>query len=265
MSHRVTGSAPFRGLRSNGTTFYLSENPFLFPLKFPDFSPEWKALTLHFPYMKDKVSQTFWPGLHYCIHRTYNGTKQWSLSQHQSVIYKGKVYTVVLPFNKTINNWTILVDTDLTLFFYFLVSGSSPFVQREQQQISSGTQWKDPQSGAFFDSMLSFQDILITNMLSPNSGCLTTHAVEYFNKFITRAAGLLALSYLVMLSLNKVLLTCLLNNHCFTWWFTPPCKVSRFWYSRKFFFCNRKSWALESGMQRTIWIGNSISTGKDWK
>ena len=131
VSHRVTGSAPIRSLRSNGTTFYLSENPFLFPLKFPDFSPEWKALTLHFPYMKDKVSQTFWPGLHYCIHRTYNGTKQWSLSQHQSVIYKGKVYTVLLPFNKTINNWTILVDTDLTLFFYFLVSGSSPFVQRE--------------------------------------------------------------------------------------------------------------------------------------
>ena len=131
VSHRVTGSAPFRGLRSNGTTFYLSENPFLFHLKFPDFSPEWKALTLHFPYMKDKVSQTFWPGFHYCIHRTYNGTKQWSLSQHRSVIYKGKVYTVLLPFNKTINNWTILVDTDLTLFFYFLVSGSSPFVQRE--------------------------------------------------------------------------------------------------------------------------------------
>ena len=47
--------------------------------------------------------------------------------------------------------------------------------------------------------------MLITNMLSPNSGCLTTHAVEYFNKFITRATGLLALSYLVMLSLNKVL------------------------------------------------------------
>ena len=28
VSHWVTGSAPFRGLRSNGTTFYLSENPF---------------------------------------------------------------------------------------------------------------------------------------------------------------------------------------------------------------------------------------------
>ena len=41
-------------------------------------------------------------------------------------------------------------------------------------------------------------------MLSPNSGCLTTHAVEYFNKFINRATGLLALTYLVMLSLNKV-------------------------------------------------------------
>ena len=59
VSHRVTGSALLRGLRSNGTTFYLSENPFLFPQKFPDFLPEWKALTLHFPYMKDKVSQTF--------------------------------------------------------------------------------------------------------------------------------------------------------------------------------------------------------------
>ena len=41
-------------------------------------------------------------------------------------------------------------------------------------------------------------------MLSPNSGCLTTHAVEYLNKFITTATGLLPLSYLVMLSLNKV-------------------------------------------------------------
>ena len=37
MSHRVTGSAPFPRLRPNGTTFNLSENPFLFPLKFPDF------------------------------------------------------------------------------------------------------------------------------------------------------------------------------------------------------------------------------------
>ena len=35
--HRVTGSAPYRGLLSNGTSFYLSENPFLFPPNFPDF------------------------------------------------------------------------------------------------------------------------------------------------------------------------------------------------------------------------------------
>jgi len=86
---------------------------------------------VHFPYMKDKVSQMFWPGLHHCIRRTFNGTKRRSLSQHQSVIDKGKVYAVLLPFNKTINNWTILVDTDLMLFFYFSVSGSSPFVQWE--------------------------------------------------------------------------------------------------------------------------------------
>ena len=40
----ITGSAPFWGLRSNGTTFYLSDNPFLFPLKFPVFFlPKWKA------------------------------------------------------------------------------------------------------------------------------------------------------------------------------------------------------------------------------
>ena len=32
MSHRVTDSAPYRGLRSNGTSFYLS-----------DFLPKWKA------------------------------------------------------------------------------------------------------------------------------------------------------------------------------------------------------------------------------
>ena len=37
VSHRVTGSAPYRRLRSNGTSFYLPENPFLFPPKFPDF------------------------------------------------------------------------------------------------------------------------------------------------------------------------------------------------------------------------------------
>ena len=44
VSHRVTGSAPFRGLRSNRTTFYLSENPFLFPApKFPNFFSKWKA------------------------------------------------------------------------------------------------------------------------------------------------------------------------------------------------------------------------------
>ena len=43
MSHRVTDSAPYRGLRSNGTSFYLSENPFLFPPNFPDFLPKWKA------------------------------------------------------------------------------------------------------------------------------------------------------------------------------------------------------------------------------
>ena len=37
VSQRVTGSAPYRGLLSNGTSFYLSENPFLFPPNFPDF------------------------------------------------------------------------------------------------------------------------------------------------------------------------------------------------------------------------------------
>ena len=31
---RVTGSAPYRDLRSNGTTFYLSENPLFSPPKF---------------------------------------------------------------------------------------------------------------------------------------------------------------------------------------------------------------------------------------
>ena len=47
VSHRVMGSALFRGLRTNGTTFYLSENPFLFPLKFPDFLPKWKAPSIY--------------------------------------------------------------------------------------------------------------------------------------------------------------------------------------------------------------------------
>ena len=42
VSHRVTGSAPYRGLLSNGTSFYLSENPFLFPPNFPDFYPNGK-------------------------------------------------------------------------------------------------------------------------------------------------------------------------------------------------------------------------------
>ena len=31
VSRRVTGSAPYRALRSTGTTFHLSENPFVFP------------------------------------------------------------------------------------------------------------------------------------------------------------------------------------------------------------------------------------------
>ena len=43
------GSAPYRGLQSNGTTLYLSENPFLFPPKFPDFVlTKWKAPNNHF-------------------------------------------------------------------------------------------------------------------------------------------------------------------------------------------------------------------------
>ena len=43
VSHQVMGSAPYRGLRSNGTSFYLSENPFLLPPNFPDFLPKWKV------------------------------------------------------------------------------------------------------------------------------------------------------------------------------------------------------------------------------
>ena len=119
VSHRVTGSAPFRGLRSNGTTFYLSENPFLFPLKFPDFSYlNGKRSHCIFHIWKTKCPKRF-DLLHYCIRCTYfKGTKQWSLSQHQSVIDQGKVYPVLLPFNKTINNWTILVYADLMLFFF---------------------------------------------------------------------------------------------------------------------------------------------------
>ena len=34
---QVAGSVPYRGLQSNETTFYLSENPFLLPPKSPDF------------------------------------------------------------------------------------------------------------------------------------------------------------------------------------------------------------------------------------
>ena len=47
VSHRVICFAPFRGLRTNGTTFCLSENLFLFPLKFPDFLPKWKAHSMY--------------------------------------------------------------------------------------------------------------------------------------------------------------------------------------------------------------------------
>lgn len=49
VSHRLMGSAPYRGLQSNGTILYLSENPFLFPPKFPDFVlTKWKAPNNHF-------------------------------------------------------------------------------------------------------------------------------------------------------------------------------------------------------------------------
>ena len=40
---QVTGPAPYWGLRSNGTTFHLSGNPFLFAPKFPDFLSKWKT------------------------------------------------------------------------------------------------------------------------------------------------------------------------------------------------------------------------------
>ena len=46
----ITGSAPYGGVRSNRTTFYLSENPFLFPSKFPDFLSKWKALKITYRY-----------------------------------------------------------------------------------------------------------------------------------------------------------------------------------------------------------------------
>ena len=52
VTRRITGSAPCRGLQSNGTTFYLSENPFLFPPKFPNFLSEWKA-----PSMSTNISK----------------------------------------------------------------------------------------------------------------------------------------------------------------------------------------------------------------
>ena len=37
------GTATYRGLRPNGTTFYQSEIPLLLPPKFPGFFPKWKA------------------------------------------------------------------------------------------------------------------------------------------------------------------------------------------------------------------------------
>ena len=37
------GTATYRGLRPNGTTFYQSEIPLLLPSKFPGFFPKWKA------------------------------------------------------------------------------------------------------------------------------------------------------------------------------------------------------------------------------
>ena len=38
-----SGTATYRGLRRNGTTFYQSEIPLLHPPKFPSFFPKWKA------------------------------------------------------------------------------------------------------------------------------------------------------------------------------------------------------------------------------
>ena len=38
-----SGTATYRGLRPNGTTFYQSEIPLLLPPKFPGFFPKWKA------------------------------------------------------------------------------------------------------------------------------------------------------------------------------------------------------------------------------
>ena len=38
-----SGTATYRGLRPNRTTFYQSEIPLLLPPKFPGFFPKWKA------------------------------------------------------------------------------------------------------------------------------------------------------------------------------------------------------------------------------
>ena len=38
-----SGTATYRGLRPNGTTFYQSEIPLLLPSKFPGLFPKWKA------------------------------------------------------------------------------------------------------------------------------------------------------------------------------------------------------------------------------
>ena len=46
----ITGSAPYGGVRSNGTAFYLSGYPFLFPPKFPDFLSKWKAPKITYRY-----------------------------------------------------------------------------------------------------------------------------------------------------------------------------------------------------------------------
>ena len=45
--------ATYRGLRSNGTTFYQSEIPLLLPPKFPGFFRKWKApiFSMHTPFL----------------------------------------------------------------------------------------------------------------------------------------------------------------------------------------------------------------------
>ena len=60
VSHRATGSGPFWGLRSKGTTFYLSENPFFVPTEISRF------------FTKTESALSLWEGL-ICEQLTQNG------------------------------------------------------------------------------------------------------------------------------------------------------------------------------------------------